>query len=67
MHVETMARNESLHKQLETKEASIAILKKSKKKMLRHLTKEVHLLTNALILLTPNGESLVSIILLHSA
>ena len=32
MHVETMARNESLHKQLETKEASIAILKKSKKK-----------------------------------
>ena len=32
MHVETMARNESLHKQLESKEASIAILKKNKKK-----------------------------------
>ena len=33
MHVETMARNESLHKQLEVKaDASIAILKKSKKK-----------------------------------
>ena len=32
MHVETMARNESLQKQLEVKDASIAILKKNKKK-----------------------------------
>ena len=35
MHVENMARNESLHKQLETKEASIAILKKKQKKETR--------------------------------